>query len=150
MPPVATGRPGRPAASTPEAALELARERFLAGERIDVQGIARELGLARATMHRWFQTRELLLGDGADRLLAALTDYDAVYFSGITLAVLAPAARERLRQVLLNLGGDAASIPLQLLSAGAAVLASTHTDQPDALGAAPELQPLEGLIVAAA
>ncbi len=65
-----TGRPGRPAASTREAALALATRRFLAGERVDVQAIARELGLARATMHRWFQTRELLLGE----LLAALAE----------------------------------------------------------------------------
>jgi AcrR family transcriptional regulator len=61
--PVATGRPGRPAAATREAALALARRRYMAGERVDVQAIARELGLARATMHRWFRTRELLLGE---------------------------------------------------------------------------------------
>jgi AcrR family transcriptional regulator len=67
---LATGRPGRPAASTRQAALTLATERFLAGERVDVQGIARELGLARATMHRWFQTREALLGE----MLAALAE----------------------------------------------------------------------------
>jgi AcrR family transcriptional regulator len=72
---VATGRPGRPAAATREAALALATKRFLAGQRIDVQAIARELGLARATMHRWFQTRETLLGEvvatlGERRLLA--------------------------------------------------------------------------------
>ena len=42
---VATGRPGRPAAATREAALALATKHFLAGERIDVQAIARELGL---------------------------------------------------------------------------------------------------------
>jgi AcrR family transcriptional regulator len=70
MTPVATGRPGRPAASTRQAALELATERFLASERVDVQAIARELGLARATMHRWFQTRDLLLGE----LLGALAE----------------------------------------------------------------------------
>jgi AcrR family transcriptional regulator len=70
MTPLATGRPGRPAASTREAALELATKRFQAGERVDVQAIARELGLARATMHRWFQTRELLLGE----LLAQLAE----------------------------------------------------------------------------
>jgi AcrR family transcriptional regulator len=70
MSPVATGRPGRPAASTREAALGLATDRFLAGERVDVQAIAKELGLARATMHRWFQTRESLLGE----VLAALAE----------------------------------------------------------------------------
>jgi AcrR family transcriptional regulator len=64
------GRPGRPAAATREAALALATERFLAGERIDVQAIARDLGLARATMHRWFQTRETLQGE----LLATLAE----------------------------------------------------------------------------
>jgi AcrR family transcriptional regulator len=79
MPPLTTGRPGRPAASTREAALTLARKRFLACERVDVQAIARELGLARATMHRWFQTRELLLGEvlgslGEERLLAIRAD----------------------------------------------------------------------------
>jgi AcrR family transcriptional regulator len=63
MTPVATGRPGRPAAATRQAALALARKRFLASERVDIQAIARELGLARATMHRWFQTRESLLGE---------------------------------------------------------------------------------------
>jgi AcrR family transcriptional regulator len=68
---LATGRPGRPAASTRQAALALAQERFLAGERIDVQAIARELGLARATMHRWFQTRDALLGE----TIAALAEW---------------------------------------------------------------------------
>jgi AcrR family transcriptional regulator len=67
---LAAGRPGRPAASTRHAALALATDRFLAGERIDVQAIARELGLARATMHRWFQTRDALLGE----MLATLAE----------------------------------------------------------------------------
>jgi AcrR family transcriptional regulator len=59
----ATGRPGRPAAASREAAVKLARRHFLEGNRIDVQAIARELGLARATMHRWFGTREMLIGE---------------------------------------------------------------------------------------
>ena len=71
----ATGRPGRPAAASREDALRAARKRFLAGERVDIQAIARELGLARATMHRWFGTREQLLGElladmGEERLRA--------------------------------------------------------------------------------
>jgi AcrR family transcriptional regulator len=64
------GRRGRPAAATRGAALALATERFIAAQRIDIQAIARELGLARATMHRWFQTREALLGE----LLATLAE----------------------------------------------------------------------------
>jgi len=67
---VATGRPGRPAAATREDALTLAADRFLAAERVDVRGIALELGLGRATMHRWFGTRESFLGE----VLAALAE----------------------------------------------------------------------------
>lgn len=75
MPDAATARPGRPAAATRDEALALATRRLLASERVDVQAIARELGLARATMHRWFGTREGLLGEvlanlGEERLLA--------------------------------------------------------------------------------
>jgi AcrR family transcriptional regulator len=70
MTPVATGRPGRPAAASREDAMALGTERFLAGERVDVRGIALELGLARATMHRWFGTRESFLAE----VLAALTE----------------------------------------------------------------------------
>jgi 2-dehydro-3-deoxygluconokinase len=47
-----------------------------------------------AAVRSLFQTPE------TEPLLAALTDYDALYFSGITLAVLAPNARERFRSAL--------------------------------------------------
>jgi AcrR family transcriptional regulator len=72
---VAVRPPGRPAASTREVALATATERFLAGERVDMRAIAGELGLARATMHHWFGTRDLLLGEllgtlAEERLLA--------------------------------------------------------------------------------
>jgi AcrR family transcriptional regulator len=67
---IATRGPGRPAAASREDALALATDRFLAGERMDVRGIAQDLGLARATMHRWFGTREAFIGE----VLAALTE----------------------------------------------------------------------------
>jgi len=67
---VASGRPGRPTSVDREDALRFASARFLAGERVDVKAIALELGLARATMHRWFHTRDALLGE----VLARLTE----------------------------------------------------------------------------
>lgn len=60
---VTKGRRGRPAAASREDVLAAAEDRFRAGERVDMQAIARELGLARATMHRWFGTREELIGE---------------------------------------------------------------------------------------
>ncbi len=91
---MARGRPGRPAAASQQDALALARARFLAGARIDVQGIARELGLARATMHRWFRTRELLLGE-----------------------VLALLGEERLRALRARVGGHGAKALLDAFDA---------------------------------
>lgn len=38
------------------------RRRFLAGERIDVVALAAELGIARATVYRWFGDRDRFLG----------------------------------------------------------------------------------------
>lgn len=55
-------RPGRPAAATPAEVVAAARAAFLAGERIDVQSIAAGLGLSRASVYRWFGSREGVLG----------------------------------------------------------------------------------------
>jgi AcrR family transcriptional regulator len=62
-PAAAARRPGRPAAATPEEVLEAAMHRYLRGRRIDVQAIAAELGLGRATIYRWFGSREDLIGE---------------------------------------------------------------------------------------
>jgi AcrR family transcriptional regulator len=64
--PPARGR-GRPAAATREQLLELSTGRFLRGRRIDVQALAGELGLSRATIYRWFGSREELIGEVAVR-----------------------------------------------------------------------------------
>jgi len=41
----------------------LAREQYLKGHRVDLTVVARELGLGRATIYRWFGSRDLLLGE---------------------------------------------------------------------------------------
>jgi AcrR family transcriptional regulator len=51
------------ARATPADALRLARKRWLAGERLDIGLLAKELGVARATLFRWVGSRELLLAE---------------------------------------------------------------------------------------
>jgi len=53
---------GRQAAASREDVLAAAMDRYLHGRRIDVQAIAAELGLGRATIYRWFGSREDLIG----------------------------------------------------------------------------------------
>jgi AcrR family transcriptional regulator len=48
---------------TPTDALHAARRRFLRGERLDMNELARELGIGRATLYRWVGTRDRLLGE---------------------------------------------------------------------------------------
>jgi AcrR family transcriptional regulator len=54
---------GRPAAASREDVLEAGLYRYLRGQRVDVQAIAAELGVGRATIYRWFGSREKLIGD---------------------------------------------------------------------------------------
>jgi AcrR family transcriptional regulator len=121
----ATGQRGRPAAASRQAALALARARFLACERVDVQAIARELGLARATMHRWFGTREALLGEmlaelgeerlevirgeieggGATALLACFDRFNRELAATAGLAALLSQEQERALRILTSSAG---------------------------------------------
>lgn len=54
--------------------LRVVRRQYLDGERVDLTVVARELGLSRATIYRWFGSRELLIGqvigDELERLVA--------------------------------------------------------------------------------
>jgi AcrR family transcriptional regulator len=55
--------PERRPRATPEDAFRVARERFLAGGRVEMGTIAEELGLNRVTLYRWVGSREQLLVD---------------------------------------------------------------------------------------
>jgi AcrR family transcriptional regulator len=64
--------PGRPSAASRAEALRAARRHLLSGEKLDVSAVAAELGLGRATMYRWFGTRELLVGE------VLVAEFDAI------------------------------------------------------------------------
>jgi AcrR family transcriptional regulator len=55
------GHPSRRPA--PLDAFKVARRRFIAGERIEMQALAAELGISRVTLHRWVGSRDNLLGE---------------------------------------------------------------------------------------
>lgn len=71
---IATGaKRGRPATASREEVFDAAREQYLAGQRVDLTVLARNLGLGRATIYRWFGSRERLLGEViADELEALI------------------------------------------------------------------------------
>ncbi|MBS1676340.1 MAG: hypothetical protein JST08_03040 [Actinobacteria bacterium] len=54
----------------PEDALELARESFLAEERVELATLATQIDISQATLYRWFGSREQLI----DQVLGLLTD----------------------------------------------------------------------------
>jgi AcrR family transcriptional regulator len=56
-------RRGRPATASRDDVLSLARRQYLDGQRLDLTIVARSLGLGRATIYRWFGSRERLLGE---------------------------------------------------------------------------------------
>jgi AcrR family transcriptional regulator len=59
----------------PDAAFRLARRAFLAGERIDMQRLAAELGVNRVTLYRWVGNRGALLGHVAWSLAEQTIDH---------------------------------------------------------------------------
>src|SRR5947209_18978143 len=63
---------GRPPSASREQFLDATAQRFLAGQRIDVQAICAELGLSRATVHRWCGSRDAVIGEVMVRLVTAL------------------------------------------------------------------------------
>ena len=73
-PPVRSGRRGRPATASPDDVLALVTELYLEGQRVDITVVASRLGLGRATIYRWFGSREALLGEVIARQLELLVE----------------------------------------------------------------------------
>ncbi|WP_307817417.1 QsdR family transcriptional regulator [Nocardia acididurans] len=71
-----TRAPGRPASASREDVLRAAIGMFLSGKRLDVNAIAAQLGVGRASIYRWFGSRDGLLGAAIahqlDRLVARI------------------------------------------------------------------------------
>jgi AcrR family transcriptional regulator len=57
------GKRGRPASASAADVIRVVRAQYLAGQRVDVTVVARELGLGRATIYRWFHSREALISE---------------------------------------------------------------------------------------
>ncbi|MGV9415055.1 QsdR family transcriptional regulator [Nocardia sp. NPDC003693] len=60
--PEGTRSPGRPASASRDDVLRAAAEMFVAGKRVDVNAVAARLGVSRASIYRWFGSRDGLLG----------------------------------------------------------------------------------------
>lgn len=54
---------GRPATASRADVLREARAQYLSGQRVDLTMVANRLGLGRATIYRWFGSRDELLGE---------------------------------------------------------------------------------------
>ena len=67
-----SGKRGRPATASPDDVLALVTELYLDGQRVDITVVAARLGLGRATIYRWFGSREALLGEVIARQLELL------------------------------------------------------------------------------
>ncbi len=65
-------RRGRPATASPDDVLGAATAQYLAGQRLDLTELAKSLGMSRATIYRWFGSRESLLGEVVARQLELL------------------------------------------------------------------------------
>ena len=91
---------------TPDDAVDVARELLDEDERVDVQAVARRLGVSRATMHRWFGTR--------DQLMAALFAQMAQEFVAEALASARGRGDARAFDFVRRLADRAAAVtPLQ-------------------------------------
>jgi AcrR family transcriptional regulator len=113
---------GRRAAASREEVLATARAWFLEGRRVDVRAIAAELGVGRATIYRWYGSREGLLaevlyanalevfaharrvagGTGAEHALEVFAVANAVFAGSDVLRAWVDAEREVALRILTD------------------------------------------------
>jgi AcrR family transcriptional regulator len=116
---------GRPATASRDDVLRLARGQYLDGERVDLTVVARRLGLSRATIYRWFGSRDALLGEvvaseleqliaahrqrvrqrGADGLLAVFDRVNRSLSHSHALRALLEQERDSALRLLTSSGG---------------------------------------------
>ncbi len=87
----------------PADAVDVARELLDAGERVDIQAVARGLGVSRATVHRWFGTR--------DQLLTALFEHLAAEFTEAAEAAARGSGDDRAFDFVRRIAAATASYP---------------------------------------
>lgn len=95
-----------PARVTALDAFELAKQKWLAGERIDIGKLAEELGVGRATIFRWVGSKEQLYGEVLSAAFAASIEWARRASTGSGAAFLT----EVTRNLLTALSG---SVPLR-------------------------------------
>jgi AcrR family transcriptional regulator len=126
------------ARATPAAAFRVARRRFLAGERLDMQALAVELGVSRQTLYRWTGSREELLADvlfslsdasfeeakretaqlaGAERLLAVFRRHVAAIVSSAPLQAFVRRETQTALRILTSRHGSVNARTIDRLAA---------------------------------
>lgn len=90
--------------------MDVARELLDEGERVDIQAVARRLGVSRATVHRWFGTR--------DQLVSALFEHLTTEFREAAEAEARGSGDERAFDFVRRIADrSAAYVPLRLAAA---------------------------------
>src|SRR6185436_16722420 len=87
---------------SPDDAFRLARAKFLAGERLDMQQLAVDLGVNRATLYRWVGSKELLLGEVISSLSLAAQKRARAELQGSGPPYIAAVVEQVLAGILTN------------------------------------------------
>ena len=83
-------------------ALALAKQKWLAGERLDIGKLAEELGVGRATVFRWVGSKEQLYGEVISAAFAQTLEWAQHASSGTGAAYLTAVTQNLLRALLAS------------------------------------------------